>query len=84
MNKLYKIEDLDDYNLSELKEFIKQLNKDIKAKENIIKELEYRLEKFNIKIETKFVKYYEDEPLCAKKAVIKKQHIPAFDYYESI
>lgn len=79
-----KYEDLDNYNLSELKETIKQLNEDNKAKDNIIRELEYRLEKFNIKIETKFVEYYEDEPLCTKKAVIKRQHIPAFDYYESI
>lgn len=77
-------EDLDNYNLNELKEIIKQLNEDIRTKNNIIKELEYRLEKFNIKIETKFVEYYEDAPLYKKKAVIKKQHIPAFDYYESI
>lgn len=77
-----KYEDLDNYNLSELKEIIKQLNEDNKTKDNIIKELEYRLEKLNIKIETKYVEYYEDEPLCMKKAVIKKQHIPAFDYYE--
>ena len=78
-----KYEDLDNYTFSELKEIIKQLNEDIKAKDNIIKELEYRLEKFNIKIKTKF-EYYEDESLCTKKAVIKKQHMPAFDYYESI
>ena len=79
-----KYEDLDGYNLSELKEIIKQLNEDNKTKDNIIKELEYRLEKFNIKIETEFVEYYEDEPLFMKKAIIKKQHIPAFDYYASI
>ena len=77
-----KNEDLDNYNSSELKEIIKQLNDDIKTKENIIEELEYRLKKLYVNIETDYVECYEDEPLCQKKVLIKKCHIPSFDYYE--
>ena len=79
-----KIEDLDNYKVSELKEIINELNENNIRKDNIIKELEYRLEELDIKIETNFIEYYDDEPFCTKKVVIEKKHIPAFDYYKCI
>ena len=51
-----KYEDLDGYNLSELKEIIKQLNEDNKEKDNIIKELEKF--GFEYKTSTSNITYY--------------------------